>query len=117
MDDLVAAGPEKATRSCLAALRKDLVFSKPEVLGKYLSCVHKFQKVDSTTTAVQFNMSDYLAKSVDEFRTEFGINYKHVPTPYLPERGLSVVEAREAQPGRFGAVSYTHLTLPTICSV
>ena len=44
VDDLVAAGPEKATRSCLADLRKDLVFSKPEVLGKYLSCVHKFQK-------------------------------------------------------------------------
>ena len=85
------------------------MFAKPEVIGKYLSCVHQFQKVDPTTTAVRFNMTDYLAKSVEEFKTEFGIKYKHVPTPYLPERGLPVVEAREAQEGRFGEVASHYL--------
>ena len=47
-------------------------------------------------------MADYLERSVKEFAQENNITYKHVPTPYLPERGLAVVEAREAQPGRFG---------------
>ncbi len=102
VDDLVAAGPKAGTWECLKDLRKDLKFSDPEVIGKYLSCVHKFQKLDKDTTASQLNMSDYLAKSVKEFREENNIKYKHVPTPYLPDRGLAVVEAREALPGRFG---------------
>ena len=109
VDDLVASGPEAATRQCLVDLRKDLVFAKPEVIGKYLSCVHKFQKVDPTTTAVRLEMSDYLAKSVNEFKTEYGIKYKHVPTLYIPERGLPVVEAREAQEGRMGEMASHYL--------
>ena len=37
------------------------------------------------------------------------------PAPHLPEVSATEVEPPEAQPS--AAVSYTHLTLPTICSV
>ena len=93
VDDLLGSGKEASVRACLVNLRKDLKFSEPERIDKYLSCVHKFWKVDEKITQVQFNMCDYLRRACDDFVADNKIQLKHVPTPYVPERGLAAVEA------------------------
>ena len=130
VDDLVAAGEETSVRACLKALRQDLEFAEPEPLDKYLGCRHKISKKVITAeaesnssgakpgyrsvdqgpkrgkkeviTTVQANMCDYISKACKDFATATNRVLKHVPTPYVPERGLAVVEAREALPGKFG---------------
>ena len=102
MDDLLGSGKEQNVRACLVNLNKDLQFGRPERIDKYLSCVHKFWKVDNKITQVQFNMCDYLRRACADFESETKIKLKHVPTPYVPERGLAAVEADEKLEGRFG---------------
>ena len=47
-------------------------------------------------------MCDYMRKACDDFAKATNRSFKHVPTPYIPERGLALTEAREALPGKFG---------------
>jgi len=101
VDDLLGSGKESDVRACLANLRKDLKFGEPERIDKYLSCIHKFWKVDNKITQVGFDMCSYLRKACDEFSRVVNQKLKHVPTPYILDRGLVVTETREKLPGWF----------------
>ena len=71
-------------RAALHKLRHELEFDKPEVLNKYLGCLHEFKKSNGISQ-VCFDMVDYCRTACEEFAQEAGRKLKYVASPYLAD--------------------------------